>query len=224
MSTLLIYCLYGIGVLNIITALMVLVRNSSRLSNIGFSSVSLFVGLWTLGVAAFLHVGANESLALVWAKMYYLAPLFLVVGLILFAYTFPRNRALPTRTMIRLLIILLISCAVVLLPDLLIRGVELSHFNNEVILNRVGYLLYSLFVLVGFFYSFVVLFRNMRSETGIYREQLTFFFICLVISVVIGLYFNLILPWFGTYSLIWAVGCRLVRRSKCNSYYTTQNV
>ena len=192
-----------VGTLNAIVGLLVFGRNPKKLENFGFLVLSLAVAAWSIGVGSFLWVD-SPGLARLWATIYYIAPLLLVGGLVIFASSFPGGVRLSWRLWVGVLLPIVISAgALALYPNLLFENITWHDSGKEVLLSPASYALYSLLVVGYFLLGFMLIVRRRRSLKGLYRKQANLFLLSGVSAAAAGVLFNLILPWLGNYQLIW---------------------
>jgi signal transduction histidine kinase len=192
-----------VGVLNASVALIVLSRNARKALNIVFALVAVAVALWVGGIAAFLHTSV-ASTALDWAKLYYIAPLIIVLSSVIFADVFPSGGRIKRSK----LVIALIGFSALVIPialssNFLFSDLIYHSWGKEIILNKWPYVFYSLYLGAAFLFTLIPLYKKTKHERGVYRAQVTVFFYGYLTSCVLGVFFNLILPGFGNYQLIW---------------------
>ncbi len=201
--TLRIALLVIVGLFNIVLALMVLARDHRKLVNAAFFVLALSCAAWVFGIVGFLTVNTTQS-ALDWAKFYYAAPVLLVASSIVVADLFPIGNVIHKKKM-AFLIMALISVTVPLLfvPDFVTAGIAYRSWGKEILLNKPDYLLYSAYIVFGFCWMLTILAGKMKKERGISRVQAQIFFYGTMGSALFGTLFNLFLPWFGNYRLIW---------------------
>mgnify|MGYP001117967880 CR=1 FL=1 len=191
-----------VGVLNLSVALIVLSRNARKALNIIFAIFGVAVALWTLGIAAFLYTD-NANVALEWARLYYIAPLIIVATSVPFADVFPSGgRVKPLKLYLSLAGFIALT-ALITTTDFLFDGITYHSWGKEVILNKVPYALYSLYLAAAFLATLIPLYWRAKKERGMYRAQASVFFVGYLSSCILGVFFNLILPGFGNYQLIW---------------------
>jgi len=195
--------LFLLASFTIIIGSFVLARDYRKLANITFFLLSLSVAAWILGIAAF-SIVQTPNAALWWAKFYYAAPILLVLFLILFSISFPNNSKLSLLKLTFLLVAptFLISLLLVL-PNFITAGVSYHDWGKEILLNKRDYQIYGFYIITYFAIGLGLIYRKSQTETGLYRKQASLFVFGGVISAILGVLFNLILPWFGNYRLIW---------------------
>ena len=195
--------LFVVGSFNILVGLVVFLYNRKHIQNKAFFSLALFVGTWSIGIGAFYM--ANTALAaLWWAKLYYASPVLLVYSLVLFSYSFPSEQRMSLRNVsllsapVALLLLLLLGHR-----EFLTQAVQYFSWGKSITLNKVHYLVYSTLVITYFYIGLEMMRRKLRLLIGLYHKQAALFLVGSTISALLGVLYNLILPWFGNYKLIW---------------------
>ncbi len=191
-----------LGVVNILLGIVVWTRDNRKLSNISFLGLTFSVGLWCIGIAAF-YVARDEATALSWTRLYYAAPVALVSFLVLFSLTFPDKTIKLKYVSLLLAPSLVFLFALVLSPHFIVENIAIEFGAKNVTLHTASYLSYFAFIVVYFLTGLGVLAYN-RRRAGVHRRQLSFFLVGSIIPAALGVTFNLLLPLFGNYRLIWA--------------------
>ena len=192
-----------VGSLNAIVALAVLSRSIRRPMNLWFFALATASAAWVFGIAGFLIVDDPAS-ALNWAKFYYVAPLCIVAASVAFARVFPSGgKVKSARVYLILAGLLLLASLIILRTDFLFGELIYHPWGKEIVLNRWPYLLYSVYLLTAFVLTLIPIYRKTKTERGVFRSQAAVFFDGYALSCILGVFFNLFLPWLGYYQLIW---------------------
>lgn len=192
-----------VGFCNIIFAALVLSKNTKKLSNIGFFIASIGMAGWVIGVAVFL-LSNDASIAISVARLYYVFPLIIGFGLILFSLSFPDYKRVNMPVVISIFVSMVILSGLILFHDgFLLHDIVYHDWGKEVTFNRSHYLIYSLYLIITYGGTLCITYLKSHREKGIYAAQASLFFWGWLITVSIGAGFNLFLPWFGNYELIW---------------------
>ncbi len=195
--------LFIVGVVNILIALFVFLRDPRLTQNRLFALFSLSLGGWVIGIGGFL-LSNSVGFAYGWAKAYYAFPLFVAASMPLFVYAFPKEDKVPRWLWwvifggLLALIIPLLS-----LQTFLTQSLTYHEWGKEIVLNKSHYLLYSLYLLTLFSIGLTHVYRKARRLKGRERSQARAFFWGFLLTSTLGVFFNLFLPWFGNYKLIW---------------------
>ena len=161
------------------------------------------IGLvWCAAIAVFLTPGFDLSIREIMPKVYYSASAFLPVSMIFFADAYSKK---PIGLAVKgfFLLIAVSICIYVCFPaTTLFRSVDAGSYTVE--LNKIPYLVYTIYFVSFFLISMFVLLKN-YSDKNLHRKQRETswrIFIPWVAGGVFGSIFNLWLPWAGNYSLI----------------------
>lgn len=194
--------LFLVSVLNAILALVILSRNFRSQVNVYFSLYIFGIVFWALGLGMYYITSSYEG-TLFWVQVYYNAANVIGFAFLMFAMAFPKGKlsmqhmlyvVLPTATLFTLIFAQ---------PSFMYQDIVISADYKEVIFNPVGYAFYSLYFLVYYGLGFYLLIKKYKNMYGVYKIQLAYILIGNVIGGIFGVVFNLILPWFGNYQLIW---------------------
>lgn len=177
-------------------------RNPRHEINISYSLFILSVLSWIIGIAVFRST-ANISTAFIWAKLYYVSATLTAPTFLCFTFVFPYKKIL-LKLIHKILIILpsIIIIVFLLFTKLLIIKVVSRSWGNEVLLSP-NYYLFVIYFLIFIIWSFYNLFNKYKISDGIHRWQLRWLIAGTLTSFVLGIIFDLILPWAGNYQLIW---------------------
>ncbi len=198
------FLLFAVAGLNVFLGSVVLARDWRQLVNRVFFVLTLTVGLWDVGIGAFMLVENNVE-AFAWAQLFYASALLLVLLLVYFAQTFPNKKSLPTKSAILFALPVFVLVALIYIrPEFIIDELYVTEFGRGVVVNQIQYFIYSLVVIVYFAVSLLTLFAKSQSLKGGYHRQAWRFFVAGTATAAIGLWFDLVLPhWLGDYSLVW---------------------
>lgn len=195
--------LFLAGFSNILIASLVLLRGGRRLNNISFFGLALGMAGWSVGIAFFL-LSDDPRLAFFWAKLYYFFPLLIALSLVVFVRTFPENRRVPHPLGWATAVIFTgLSLLLILLPQFLTSKLIYHSWGKEIVLDPFHYLIYSIFLLIAYPGSLMYIYLRYHKGHGLYARQAELFSVGFFIALIFGVFFNLVLPWFGNYRLIW---------------------
>lgn len=188
-----------IGLLNCFLGLTVLLRSVPTAVNRSFGVMTLLVGLWSLA-AFFFRVSSDSGLALLLGYALYASAVLLPPAFFVMSLNFPPDMLMTKR--VRWLLILetifvgLITC----IPGLVIQGMH-TVGTEKVLEWGDYYVIYVLHQMFFFFLGYGVLFKKYRSADKVQRTQLAYIILGTIIPANLALFGNLILPWYGNYSL-----------------------
>lgn len=190
------------AVFSIIVGLFVLARDHRSSVNRSFFGISIGIFCWSIGIAGFL-VTENPSHALLWVKFYYIAPIILVISAVFFTERFVKRQS--NNSLLRTGIVLTgITLALLLFyPDFMTTRILQDAYSKSVELDTVTYSAYSAYILAAFALILHTSWKKIRFLHEYYQiQQARMFFFGFGAASVLGLFFNLILPYIGNYSLI----------------------
>lgn len=194
-------CLAGFA--SLVVGGLVLARDWRKIENKAFFGVSIGIILWAVGIAGFIG-SHNLHFALIWAKIYYIAPIILVASSVVFAEYF--NHRKKVSWLLKAPVLIggsILSLLIATERYFITHDVITKPFGNEVILDTQNYVIYSIYIISCFVLVISLLFIKLASTRQLLaRQQIRKLLIGYLVSCFFGLYFNLILPGLGNYSLI----------------------
>lgn len=138
--------------------------------------------------------------------LFYVGPMVTVLFLLFFADSSPRGTPV-SRVLITVasLSTIIVGGLIITSPSLILKTIEVHKHGLNVIIPNVGlfYTVYSLYFNAFFITTFVKLIRRYRRNTGIYRSQLLILLIGILISSLLAVSTNLLMPQFGIYNMVW---------------------
>lgn len=185
------------GIFCFILGLVVLVGGTdTKNSKWPFVLFAGSVGVWAVFISLFTIV-TNAIAGEIFVGIYYVAALLIAYAFLVFSLSYSGVKLSHTTSILALLPWAILSGFIVV-PGVFISSVEVA--NDTVQLVSSYYVIYSaifvLYVAIGLGYMAIKAFQNRR---GTHLRALT---VSLFICILGGAYFNLLLPWFGNYSLI----------------------
>ncbi len=197
------FLLFTIAALNAFFSYFVL-HGQRKVTNILFSMVAVSIGFWAIGLGLFLE-STNFNFALMFANFYYLSAAAIPVLFFYFSVFFQsENRKLTPYHYIYLLGFAVLALLFVLDKHIIIKEIYFTSWGKDVILNKPFYLTYGVFFLILVSAAYFELWNiYKKAKTKILKIQLKFIVLGTAISYVLGMTFNLFLPYLGNYKLIW---------------------
>lgn len=201
--------IYGLLVVSILTLLLgvaSLFQHVRDTTVYYFFATVLGTSFWALGLALFLSASSPESATLA-ASFYYSAAALIAIATAFTGLSMGRDTAVSWRVG-TLLLVPFLGLVIVLFvtPELLFTQVTINQDSpNTITLSPVYYLLYGVYFISYFSTGLVAMFRQMRRSHRNRRLQMRLRYVlgAYASGGVIGVWFNLILPWTGDYSYIW---------------------
>ncbi len=191
------------GLANFILGVVVFLRDRRNSSNLFFLLLTMSVAIWCWGIAAFM-ANNNIDISLVYANIYYLAALGIGVCLPVFAYATIEETKLRKHYIHYAVIYALAVIALLIYPHSIVKEFVIDSDGDKVAsFNVVGQTIYSIVFIALFSRALLLLTRESRTAVGQRKSQLQYIALGVTIAGVVGLIFNLILPWFSVYEYIW---------------------
>lgn len=193
-----------LAIINIVFGSLVFM-GSRRTRQAGlFMIFDIAVGLWSLGIGLLYLTSSTE--AGTWlVRLYYFAAALIAYALLLFTLDYVGKKLSRFQSWLIFLPFLAVILSVIV-PSGLIEAVELGE-KPFVVLNKSIYIFYTLYF-VSYFISAVAVvwrayLRPARPAKTIDKKGALYVLVSILISGVFGMFFNLALPLFGNYDLIW---------------------
>ncbi|MFA5104240.1 MAG: ATP-binding protein [Candidatus Margulisiibacteriota bacterium] len=180
--------------LNSVLAFVVLANNPKQKLNQTFFMIAIGVAAWNFATFMFWQT----EYVLFWARMMFVGPILIPSAFLCFSLSFPDKGDL-LKLHQRMLIF---SPWALFIPmsatDIIVKSV---NFADREVTYGIGNSLFAIyffsFVLVGF----IILYRKYRTSVSISKTQLSYMFLGMAISTIIGTITNLVLPLIGTSKL-----------------------
>lgn len=194
-----------VAVVNTLYGLTVFSRNRENTTNQSFFFLTMAVSIW--GVAMlFLRSNIDPDIAVWAARILYASAALIPFASIYFSSIFPEEKRSLTFFEKHIIPLPLIAILVfVFLPHSgMINGV--TFVENQEPYIQFSQILYSLYIvyIVGYFsWVYVILFRKLFFAHGVLRIQLAYILVGTLTTTGIGVFTNLLLPFFGIFSLNW---------------------
>jgi signal transduction histidine kinase len=198
--------LYMVAAVSAALAVFVLSHASGRAQNRAFSLTVIAVAGWTLTNALFRQAASSEA-ALLWAQLSYVAALLIAASFLHFAHLYPVRATQASQGMSVLTPMWLMALSLGLLsfvPDAVVTGIDLE---SRRILTGSGLHAIALFMLLTSVWAFALFWRSQSRLRGREKEreraQARYVLFGAALTALTGLFFNLLLPLLGNYSLVW---------------------
>jgi signal transduction histidine kinase len=195
--------LFTIAALNAFFSYFVL-HGQRKVTNILFSLVAVSIGFWAIGLGLFLE-STNFKFSLMFANFYYLSAAAIPVLFFYFCVFFQNGaRRLNLYHYTYLIGFFVLAVLFVFDQNIIIKEIYFTDWGKDVVLNKSFYLAYGIFFLVLVAASYFELWRiSQKNEDVLVKIQLKFIVLGTSIAYILGMIFNLFLPYLGNYQLIW---------------------
>lgn len=194
------YIIVAAAACNLLVGSLVFSRAGHRLSNKLFLLVASSVAVWSIGIAFFLISNDGPQGRLL-VNLYYTAAWCIGLGL----YAFSRawvGKPMPHLKPLFFLLVAVPALVLILDPNLIVTSIQFEP-RLEATLNPVTQFFYSLGFIGAFTGGVYTLWKGLATRTGYQHSQLQLIVAGFVSAGVVGTVFNLAMPWFGVYDLIW---------------------
>lgn len=193
-------------VANLFLGFFVLSEGRGKLKNRFFGGIALSVSLWSAGMMLFRSASTVED-SIFWGKILYLAPIFIVISFLFFAYALvykKKKKELSEKIAgIAIIAFGLFISYITLFTDKIVSEVLLIPGEEKNIVFGSFYISYGLFIALAFALGYFILLFNIKNSSGIFKMQLIYVFIGTFLSSALAMITNLILPSFGFFKLNW---------------------
>ena len=190
------------GAFDLILGFLILLRNNKSQINLSFTLFSFALAGWALGIA-FFDLSNGIPTAFFWAKEFYIAANFTSSSLLYFALIFPENKPLSFNKKLLVFGPSLLQAILISFPSYLTKDVLVHAWGKEVVLGRVEYLIYTLSFLPYLYSALYILWSKHKKYQGNTSRQLQLICLSVLVASIFGVVFNLFMPWFGNYHLIY---------------------
>ena len=158
---------------------------------------------WTLFIGLFLS-SSNESLLTLFVTAYYVAAAVTPLGYVFLSFVYTGKKISPNLVLLSIGATIAV-CLMSAIPGMMIR--EVNPDTRTVQLSMTPYVIYSVFFMVLYLISVGTIFaayvKNLRNRYKRKGTSFGLFLACWIIVGIMGTVFNLFLPLFGNYELIW---------------------
>lgn len=194
--------------INLLVMFMMVAAYRPRAVHGWFGLLTGAAAVWAIAINGFLTT-SDPGLAILWAHIYYVAGVLIAYALLEFSLHYPR--VVPVRQWLRILIgaMFAILVAMSVVNDGLVQQAVIAPgFANNLTLTMPLYYLYIAYYAVAVSIAswlFITGIADARRRRGRRMSRaLALFGMCIAISLLGGMWFNLLLPLIGTYGYIWA--------------------
>lgn len=194
------------ALVNLIMSIIVFSRGLKNKVNLYFGSLTFFNFLWPLFLFFSRAFFLVSNYWILYSSLTYVAAIGIVIFLYYFSIYFP-IQSRKSSIYINYLLIFggLILSVFIFLDNMFFVGFDIDTINNIYILhfNKITYLIYSLFFVGVVFLALYNFLYKLKNIELIFKKQIKYFLITIIIGIVLGTYFDLFLCYFGNFSFNW---------------------
>ena len=186
--------------INLGWGLLIFFQGKKKKPNLIFSSVVFSVVLWSVSMIGY---RSSEKYILEWCRLLYVAAILIPLAFLYFNFIFPEGKKAN-----KYLSFLISLPAIVLIFLTVFTGLIISDaFRIEGAENKIifgtWYLLYVLYIIGYFAWSFLILISNQKKYVGIVRAQSRYIYIGAASASTVAMITNLLLPWYNMFVVNW---------------------
>jgi signal transduction histidine kinase len=189
---------------NTLYGLVIYSQNRRSATNVSFFILTLGVACWGISMLLFRNIAGDFDVSLA-SRLLYASAAIIPFASLYFAKIFPELTPQFTRAEKYFAPIPFIVAVVIsLVPGLLIdHAYVIAGTENFIVFNQGLHGLY-IFYIVGYFsWVFLILIKKYLRSTGLPRQQVLYMLIGTFTTASIGVFTNLLLPFFGVFTLNW---------------------
>ncbi len=182
----------------------VLMRQPKSARSFTFFLATFFASVWTIGVALFLSVDSDRVLMAV-TSSHYVASATAIYCFLLFAYAYSGVKMRFSLIATSIVPLLVFAGIIIFSPSTILDSVTVGvGTGNTADVNTPFYSIYALFFIAYFVWAMMILWRGRkRANNPDKRNRYGYIMLAFSVAGAIGMLFNLVIPGFGNYSLIW---------------------
>ena len=193
-----------VALLNLMIGFYVYSKNWKSQLRLSFLLLTIGVTLWILSITL-----SNNFRILIYSLFWSTSFNYIAAGFIAFSFLwltklFPFERQLSSKKLVVLFLpFLLLLITLIFYPSFIITRVNFKPGSYDAIYNIYGYSIFSFYFLFYMGLGFYNLIKNYLLLEGVLKNNIKLLIIGLGIGAILGIIFDLILPFFNYWSLIW---------------------
>ncbi len=191
-------------VLNLALGIFIYFTKKSDEINQSFFLFLIAATFWSSSMF-FYRTYAGTEVSVLFTRILYLSAAVIPFVFLFFIRVFPEDKFSMSKKSIAFLAIPFLGISLIsILPNFLILGTTKPiHGENIIIFDNFLHTIYALYITIYFSICYVLLFIKYFKFKGTQRVQITYVILGTLISTIIGVITNLILPYIGDFSLNW---------------------
>lgn len=191
-----------IFLLNITLSILIFRKNLAKQKYITyFGIICISTGIWAISIGASLLI-KNINLYKHLVKLFYISATCIFIFFLLFAEEFIYRT--HKKNIYKYLIFILFAIFIILITlNQFCINTYSDQYGIHEIENKTVHLLYGIYIIIIFIYSYYILFKKFISSDGINKKRLRFIIIGTLIPFIIGIYFDWYFPHIGKHYMDW---------------------
>lgn len=192
------------GLINLILFVVVSIRLNKTKNTWFFLLFNGSVFSWVISVALFKMLDVSNVLLKTIPQIIYMSAAVIPLSLVLFIETFP-NRKLKLDVIKLFFICFIPVCVIVasILPNLVTNGFDVGLDGVRYIKFGPLEVYYSIYIFLYFLFGLFRMVQKYFLFTGIAKNRMKIIFFSILLSSLVGMTTNLLLPSFGNFNLFW---------------------
>jgi len=187
------YLLFFIGVFNLLLVIFIYINDINKKVNLSFSIFAIALTIWT--VALFIFRNTSLEYAGLVMRLIYISGMCIAVALWYFVHRFPEYSKIGIYKNILILGSTLVIIIFLLIPGTIVeKAILLPDGSRSVILNSWGYYIFAIYFVFFYCGGLIIFWKQLRKTGSLLKKQSTFLLAGTGIAVIIGGFFNIVLP------------------------------
>lgn len=197
MSELIQSILSVIVVANLILGLVIFSRGYRLIGNFTFGLISIVTAIWGIAIIGFYSDIYNSLIN--WVVITHISALIIPILFLLFSVNFPKKIVNDYRS-----IFISIIPSIILICMILFTDTVIGETIGKTYKINIGYLSYCFILVSYFFISFLFLIKQFKNASNFNeKKQIQYVLIGTIVSSVLAILPDLILPFIGVYEFTW---------------------
>ena len=200
------YTLLIAGIINLVMSILVFSRGIKHNKvNRYFSLLTFFNFLWALSLFFARVLPTNDWLF--WARLAYPSSLGIALSLFYFSVYFPFAIKKISKVVNYIIILPAIFFTIIPYVNNLFIISYSKHIEQTLYIlyyNKLLYISFGVYFSILVFITIIHLIKKYKVSENIFRKQILFLLIAIVIGLIAGSYFDLIICYFGNFKHAWA--------------------
>jgi len=186
--------------INLGWGLLIFFQGKKKKPNLIFSSVVFSVVLWSVSMIGY---RSSEKYVLEWCRLLYVAAILIPLAFLYFNFIFPEGKKTNKYLSFSISLPAIVLIILTIFTNLIISDAfRIEDAENKIVFGA-WYILYVLYIIGYFSWSFLILISNQKKYTGIIRAQSRYIYIGAASASTVAMTTNLLLPWFNIFVVNW---------------------
>ncbi len=184
-------------------AFFILLKNWRNKINVWFAATLFLIAVWSFCMAMF-RASFEPRLIRMWSDLYYLMAALIALTFFYFTHSFP----VEIKKLSRFVHVTALAVTIILVFIIFSEGIvgdirRSASYGHDVAIHPMNYFLYCVYFFGFLAVSFIHLRKKMVLIPAFTKKVVEIVFYATLLSAIAGSVFDLMLPLFGNYRLIW---------------------